>query len=202
MTFRDVLPGHWAFEYIEWVYCQGIASGYSCGVGCLEFRPDASTTRGQIVKMVVLAAGFPLILPPGAPHFADVGPTDPFYLYAEVAVAHGLVQGYGCGGPGEPCDPQQRPYYRPANYVTRAQLAKVIVLAAGLTLIAPPTPPFVDVPADNWAYRYTATAAEHGIVTGYNCGGPGEPCPGIYFRPVNEATRAQLSKMLFQAFGP
>ena len=45
------------------------------------------------------------------------------------------------------------------------------------------------------------TATAHQIVGGYDCGGPGEPCPGRYFRPDRYATRAQLSKLLFQAFG-
>jgi hypothetical protein len=34
---------------------------------------------------------------------------------------------------------------------------------------------------------------------GYPCGGPGEPCPGRYFRPRNNVTRAQLSKTVVLA---
>jgi len=37
-----------------------------------------------------------------------------------------LVTGYTCGGSGEPCDPQSRPYYRPVANVTRQQMAKFI----------------------------------------------------------------------------
>jgi hypothetical protein len=196
MSFSDVPVGHWAYGYIEWAYCHGVISGYPDGT----FRPDANTTRGQIAKMAVLAAGLPLGLPPGAPHFADVPPGSPFYTYVEVAVGQGIVQGYPCGGPFEPCDPQSRSYYRPGNAVTRAQLAKIIVLAAGFALISPATAPFVDVPPSYWAYSYISTAALHKVVGGYPCGGPGEPCPGAYYRPDNYATRAQLCKMLFQAF--
>jgi hypothetical protein len=63
---------------------------------------------------------------------------------------------------------------------------------------------FSDVPPGDWAYAYTATAAAHGVIAGYPCGGLTEPCdPQLrpYFRPFNNATRAQLCKMLFQSFG-
>ena len=30
----------------------GVISGYACGAGCLEFRPDANATRGQLSKML------------------------------------------------------------------------------------------------------------------------------------------------------
>src|SRR5947207_2583222 len=68
--FADVPPEYWAAGYIRWVACQGLVSGYADG----RFRPEAATTRGQLAKLVVVAAGFPLGLPPGAPHFTDVPP--------------------------------------------------------------------------------------------------------------------------------
>lgn len=36
-----------------------------------------------------------------------------------------LFQGYPCGGPGEPCNSIQTPYFRPSAAVTRAAAAKV-----------------------------------------------------------------------------
>jgi hypothetical protein len=113
--------GHWAYGYIEWATCRGIAGGYPDGT----FRPEANTTRGQVVKMVVLAARLPLGLPPGAPHFADVPPGSAFYPYVEAAYGAGIVGGYACGGPGEPCDGQNRPYFRWGANATRGQLAKI-----------------------------------------------------------------------------
>jgi S-layer family protein len=175
---------YWAFGYIKWSYCQGITSGYSDGT----FRPEANTTRGQLAKMVVLAAGFPLVLPAGAPHFSDVAPGHPFYRYIEVAWSHTVITGYEDGT------------FRPASPVTRAQLAKMIVQARGLSLLDPPVARFRDVPREFWAYRYVEAAAAHQIVGGYGCGAPGETCPGFYYRPAVPATRAQLTKLLHQAF--
>jgi hypothetical protein len=66
---------------------------------------------------------------PGSPTFADV-PYDPsntsLYAYVETAAGRGIISGYPCGGSGEPCDSQNRPYYRPGNNVTRAQLSKML----------------------------------------------------------------------------
>ncbi|HET7081829.1 MAG TPA: S-layer homology domain-containing protein, partial [Chloroflexia bacterium] len=49
------------------------------------------------------------------------------------------------------------------------------------------------------------TAARHGIISGYTCGGPGEACTAPlarpYFRPGASITRGQLSKVLALARG-
>jgi hypothetical protein len=203
MNFRDVPSGHWAYGYVEWAYCRGLVSGYTCGAGCAEFRPDEATTRGQLVKMVVLASAFPLALPPGAPHFADVPPGNVFYVFAEVAQDRGIVAGYACGGTGEPCDAQNRPYLRPYSNVTRGQVAKILTLARAWPPIIPPSPTFADVPPDHPFYAFIETVALRRVAGGYDCGGPGEPCDPLgrpYFRWSASATRAQLAKMLFQAY--
>jgi hypothetical protein len=36
---------------------------------------------------------------------------------------------------------------------------------------------------------------------GYPCGGPGEPCHGLYYRPGNEVTRGQIAKIIANAAG-
>ena len=51
-TFRDVPTTDTFYQYIETAYCHQIISGYNCGTGCLEFRPNNSATRGQIGKIV------------------------------------------------------------------------------------------------------------------------------------------------------
>jgi hypothetical protein len=61
--------------------------------------------------------------------FADVLPGSPFYDYANNLYKQDIISGYACGGVGEPCDDQNRPYYRPTNSVTRAQITKFVDLA-------------------------------------------------------------------------
>ena len=64
--------------------------------------------------------------PAGGQCFADVPPGNPFYAFVNRIYQQDLVTGYACGGTGEPCDPDNRPYYRPVNNVTRQQMAKFI----------------------------------------------------------------------------
>jgi len=51
-TFTDVPTSHPFYGYVETAYRHSIISGYTCGIGCLEFRPSNSATRGQIAKIV------------------------------------------------------------------------------------------------------------------------------------------------------
>src|SRR5262249_29323341 len=127
-------------------------------------------------------------------------PTYPFFSVIETAALDGIVGGYACGGPNEPCDSARRPYFRPAADVTRGQLSKIDVVAAGWPLLDPATPRFADVPPSSPFYRYVETAAERGIISGYACGGPGEPCDDqrrAYFRQGNPATRGQIAKIVY-----
>jgi hypothetical protein len=116
-TFRDVPTTDAFYSQIETAYSHGIISGYGCGTGCLEFRPGNSVTRGQLCKIVALAAGWPVYTPP-APTFWDVPTTDPFYTQIETAYSHGIISGYDCGaGCLE---------FRPGNNATRGQICKIM----------------------------------------------------------------------------
>jgi hypothetical protein len=182
------------------MYCNGVVAGYPDNT----FRPNLPTTRGQIMKIVVGAFGL-TVHTDGGPHFADVPADHTFYSFVETAYFYSVVSGYPCGGLGEPCDTENRPYFRSNVQVTRAQLTKITVLSAiqvnpgAWQLLNPPEPTFVDVAHGSTFYMYVETAVAHNLLQGYTCGDPGEPCPGHYFRPGNNATRAQLSKIVYQA---
>ena len=195
--FYDVPPGHPFYIYINYLAARNIVSGYSDNT----FRAGGALTRGQLTKMVAAGLGWALVSPAGAT-FADVPPSHPFYAYIETAAAHGAISGYACGGPGEPCDAQTRPYFRPAAAITRAQIAKIVVLAREWGPLTPAQPTFADVPASHPFYGFIERAVQQGIVSGYGCSAPGEPCPGVYFRPAAGATRGQLSKILYLALNP
>lgn len=203
MGFSDVLPGAWFYDYIHWLYCQGVVQGYPDGT----FRPGNLTTRGQIVKIVSGAFQLPTHTENG-PHFTDVPTDQTFYSYIETAYHFGIITGYPCGGPDEPCDAESRPYFRPDTNVSRGQLSKIIVLTAqlfdpvGWALVTPPVATFNDVQVGSTFYSYVETAVLHAVVEGYPCGAADEPCPGRYFRPGGYSTRAQLAKMVFVVVVP
>ena len=116
-TYTDVPITHPFYTYIETAYHQGIISGYSCGTGCLEFRPGNNVTRGQLCKIIVLAEQWGIYTPP-SPTFQDVPSSDTFYQFIETAYNHGIISGYTCGaGCLE---------FRPGASATRGQICKIV----------------------------------------------------------------------------
>jgi N-acetylmuramoyl-L-alanine amidase len=82
--------------------------------------------------------------------------------------------------------------FRPYNNTTRGQLTKIVVLAEGWTVDCPTTPTFSDVPTTHTFFCYVETAVNHGIISGYADG---------TFKPENNVTRGQLSKIVVSAEG-
>jgi hypothetical protein len=211
--FEDVPPNTPFYDYVECMGTRQIISGYPCGgpgeacVGPVNkpyFRPNNSVTRGQTAKIVSIAAGWNE--PNTGQHFFDVPLTSPFYDYIERAYNRNIIGGYPCGGPLEPCvPPNNLPYYRPNNPVTRGQTAKIVAIAAGFTE-TPTAQTFEDVPPTNPFYRWVELMAWRGIIGGYPCGGIFEPClqpfNRPYFRPNNNVTRGQTAKIVTNSFFP
>jgi hypothetical protein len=194
--FTDVCPDDWFYPFITGLSDLGVVSGYADGT----FRPNNDITRGQMMKIVVLSTELTGALPL-TPTFNDVPSTHTFYQWIEVGVANGVVGGYNCGGPFEACDPQSRPYFRPGANVTRGQLSKMIVKAKGWGPLEGGSPTFIDVPSDNPFFGFIERISANGVIGGYECGGPGEPCPGRYFHPSSDSTRAQATKIIWLAIG-
>ncbi|HMA33578.1 MAG TPA: S-layer homology domain-containing protein, partial [Chloroflexia bacterium] len=185
--FSDVQPADYFYTPVLYLANQGVISGYADGT----FLPYAETTRAQMVKIVVLGLNLPLTTPAnGASTFVDVPPTHPFFAVVETAAARQIVGGYPCGGPGEACDGQNRAYFRPAANVTRGQLSKIVVAAAGWGVLTPATPAFTDVAPGSPFYPFVETAVCHGVVSGYT---------DQTFRPANPATRGQIAKIVYLA---
>ncbi|HMA33653.1 MAG TPA: S8 family serine peptidase, partial [Chloroflexia bacterium] len=132
LSFTDVHATDYFYTPVLYLACHGVISGYSNGDGTYSFRPYNNTTRSQMVKIVVLGFAKPIVTPAGGNYtFADVPPSNPFFSVIETGAADTIVSGYNCGGPGEPCDSANRPYFRPYANVTRGQLSKIDVVAAG-----------------------------------------------------------------------
>lgn len=135
--------------------------------------------------------------------FNDVPVNSTFYPYVRCLVCRGIVSGYPCGEPGEPCPGI---YYRPNNNVTRGQTTKIVGSSAGYVEPVPSgQQTFEDVPLGSPFYLYVERMSTQGVIGGYPCGSAGEPCvvPGNrpYFRPNSNVTRGQLSKIVSGAAG-
>jgi hypothetical protein len=205
--FTDVCPGDYFYIPVLSLNDAGIISGYNSTPPCVGqshvpcYLPRNNLTRGQIAKIVSLAVN--LQDPVGNQSFEDIPIGHTFYAYIERLAAHGIVSGYPCGGPGEPCiAPQNRPYFRAAANVSRGQLTKITSEAFGYA--DPHTDQtFEDVPSNSTFYIFIERLAVRTIINGYPCGGLGEPCsPPLnrpYFRAGNQVTRDQIAKIVYNA---
>jgi len=205
VSFTDVPPDHPFYIWIRCLACRGIISGYSDGT----FRPYNDITRGQIAKIVSNSAGFNDEIPPEQQTFTDVPPVHPFWPWIERLTLHEggtIITGYPCGGELEPCDPENRPYFRPSNNATRGQLAKIVATGAGITEPIPEDrQTYADVPIHSTFWLYIEQLTALGVVGGYPCGGEGEPCDDQnrpYFRPYTNVTRGQAAKIVANTFFP
>jgi hypothetical protein len=200
IQFSDVPAGSTFYPYIRCLACRGIVNGYGDGT----FRPASDVTRGQLSKIVANAAGFSD--PQSTQQFQDVPVGSTFHVYIGQLYSRGVIGGYPCGAPFEPCvPPGDLPYFRPGANATRGQITKIVANAAGFN--HPPIgQQFQDVPPGSTYYTYTYQLVTRSIMSGYPCAGPGEPCvpPANlpYFRGNNNATRGQVSKIVANTFIP
>ena len=125
--------------------------------------------------------------------FTDVPPTNTFYPFVRCLACKGVLGGYTDGT------------FRPTNNVTRGQIAKIVSNAAGFA-DAPGPQMFHDIAPGSTFYDYVNRLYNRAVMAGYPCGQvPEEPCdPPInrpYFRPGNNASRGQISKIVSNAAG-
>ncbi len=75
--------------------------------------------------MVSNSAGFSE--PVSGQAFQDIPPTHTFYEFIQRLASRNVMGGYECGRPDEPCiPPENRPYFRPGNDLTRGQSSKIV----------------------------------------------------------------------------
>jgi hypothetical protein len=123
--------------------------------------------------------------------FTDVPQGSTFYPFIHCLACKGIINGYPDGT------------FRPGANVTRGQLSKIVSNSAGFA-DNQTTQMFQDVPVGSTFFQYIGRLASRGFISGYPCGGPGEPCgPGSlpYFRPNANSTRGQISKIVSNAAG-
>jgi S-layer family protein len=200
LTFTDVPAGSTFYPYIRCMACRGIVAGYPDGT----FKPGNYVTRGQLSKIVSNSAGYDE--DPGARIYEDVPEGSAFYPFIQRLSNRSIMNGYRCGGTGEPCvTPNNRPYFRPYNTAKRGQVAKIVSSTADFQ-DQPTGQTFQDVPPNSTFYTWIARLSMRDIINGYQCGGPGEPCVAPanlpYFRPSSNVTRGQASKIVSNTFFP
>jgi len=168
--FTDLSANHWASDPVQYLLSQQVISGYADGT----FRPDGNVTRAQFAKILVGAMGWALQTPQ-TPTFNDAGTDFWAYSYIETAVAHGVISGYDDGS------------FRPYKDVTRAQVAKMVVVSREWVMDTPDYGTFTDVSPTDWSFDFVETVNAAQVMSGY---------ADNTFRPDAPATRAQIAKIL------
>ena len=167
ITFTDI-SSHWAKEMIEDIATRGIITGYSDET----FKPNAPITRQHVAVMFTRAFAFTLQRDPKA--FSDLPTNHPYFDAINTMYRAGIFDG-------------TNDKFNPEANMTRAQMAKVLVLALGLNTNGTST--FRDVPENHWAQDYIASLADHGIALGDKGN----------FKPEEPLTRSQFVVFLYRA---
>ena len=99
--------------------------------------------------------------------------------------AQGVVHGFDDGT------------FRPDKPITRAEIAKITILAKGETVETPHSERFCDVPVTEWFAPYVSFFVDHGYVNGF----PSDACEaGAVFLPHKPVLRSEALKMIFLMF--
>jgi len=108
--FTDIPDTHWAFKYIQKMYDEGITTGYSDGT----YRPSENVTRAQMATFINKALFGDSFSYTSDEYFSDIPDTHWAFKYIQKMYDEGITTGYSDGT------------YRPAQYVSRAQMATFI----------------------------------------------------------------------------
>jgi hypothetical protein len=115
-----------------------------------------------------------------SPYFTDIPDTHWAFKYVQKMYDEGITTGYIDGT------------YRPAENVSRAQMAAFIIRAKfGESFTYITTPYFTDVPDTYWAFKYVQKMYDEGITTGY---------ADSTYRPAENVTRGQMAVFISRAF--
>ncbi|MHB1167128.1 MAG: M6 family metalloprotease domain-containing protein [Carboxydocellales bacterium] len=172
-SFTDLTSNSWAKPYITSLAQKNILSGLNNS----KFGPQQELTRGQLAKIITLAAGIPGTY--NSAGFKDINAQNNWAIrYIDSAKTAGVISGYQDGS------------FKPDNAVTRAELIKMIVVANGLK-VESQQGDFKDTKG-HWAEQYIATAAKAGFISGYS---------DKSFKPDAPITREEAAKIVAVSSG-
>ena len=141
----------------------------------------------NLKKVIALVAVFAMLVSTVAfaQTYSDVASTDTYAEAIETLSALGILT-------GDDADNDGKMDFRPADTITRAEVAAIVCRIQGMNAASQTTTPFEDVPSSHWASGYVAQAAGQGIVNGYGDGN---------FGPDDNVLYEQVVKMLMETLG-
>ena len=173
-AFKDVKPGDWFFEDVMQAASAGIVKGQGDGI----FAPKDNVTRRDFAIMLSRVLGVDLEGDAVVP-FVDVKPDDYGIVAIAYCASHGIVNGY------------EDTTFRPNEYITRQEAAKMISVAMGVSNISDEKYPD-DANIADWASDYVYMAKAAGLMKGDADTGN--------FRPTSKITRAEAATVMMNAY--
>lgn len=190
--YIDIDETSWEFDYV-WA-----ARDMNIFDDAILFNPHDNVNRAQMAKIAVEFRQYKndiIYDLSEAEYFPeDVKESDWFYDYVIIGIFNNLFEGY------KDSEGNLTGYFGPANYLTRAEAAKIIVLASRLEdRVIESENIFTDIDELDWFYDYIMIAYEHQLIDGYkdkygNLMGE--------FGPNDNITRAQIAKIIVNAKNP
>ncbi|MGG0670447.1 S-layer homology domain-containing protein [Lederbergia citrisecunda] len=174
-SFSDVrdIPSHHFYEAVMKYTAADMISGYSDGT----FKPGQNITRQDAAKLLALVLELDTknVSDPG---FKDISKTSPYYSYIAALVEEGIISGY------------EDNTFRPHDSLTRAQMAKIIVLGFSLEEMPSVSLPFSDINSKQWHIEFVRSLYAHEITTGTT---------PTTFSPNALVTRGQMASFVFRS---
>lgn len=168
--FTDISISHPYKTELKYLVDNKLIGGYPDGT----FKPEQSLTRGQAAVLLARALNLSTkdVVDPG---FKDLSATSTYYGAVAAIVEAGIMGGTGDGK------------FEAGKPLTRAQMAKILVEAYGLTGTV--SIKFADVNSNHWSYEYIHTLAANKVTTGYE---------DNTFKPGLEVSRIHFSLFLYR----
>ncbi|RJE85078.1 DUF1533 domain-containing protein [Paenibacillus sp. 1011MAR3C5] len=170
--FSDIEPGSEYEEALASLVQQEIIFGYSDGT----YRTSEKLNREQAA--VILARALQLNLEAvDDPNFQDVNESSKYYKSIAAIVSAGIFQGYSDGT------------FKPDQSLTRAEMAKILVVAYQLPVEELAVNPFKDVSSTSWYAPYLASLIQNKITTGTSL---------TTYSPNNVVTRGEIALFIYR----
>ncbi len=172
-AFPDVNGEHPHRVAIETLVTQGVVKGYESG----NFEPLWPVTRAEALKIILMGMEVTVDESSTTSTFSDVSSTDWFMPFVATAVENEIVKGYPDGS------------FKPHKTVSRAEAAKMLLVASGLPADALDPKSYLDVPADAWFFDHVNFMSAFNIEPSQTDG---------LWHPEQDMTRGNLAEMVYR----
>ncbi|XKH57398.1 S8 family serine peptidase [Citricoccus nitrophenolicus] len=170
--FSDNAPGSQYYDYVRWMQCDGITTGYENNT----YQKHRDIARGESVAFLYRYMDSPTVTDPA--EFPDVPESSTFFDAISWANAEEITTGYKDGT------------FRQFDEVTRGEFASFVFRTVGPELGTVEGEGFPDVPESSAHHEAIVWMAEQDISTGYADGN---------YRPGHEITRGEVAALLSRA---